>query len=505
MKFKRSSGILLHPTSLPGKYGIGSLGKEAYEFIDFLSESKQKLWQICPLGPTGYGDSPYQCFSAFAGNPLLISLEVLKEEGLLSEEDLTLEEEFSEDYVDYGRVINFKFPLYRKSFENFNSVASDIKKGKFKNFCIKNEEWLEDYTLFMALKDHFNGRPWTEWEGSIKFREEDAMNKYRDELKDSIEFHKFMQYLFFEQWTKVKDYANEKGIKVIGDIPIFVAFDSADAWSNPEIFYFDERRNPTKVAGVPPDYFSKTGQLWGNPLYDWDKLKKRDYDWWIDRFKLILNQADIVRLDHFRGFEAYWAVPAGEDTAINGSWEEGPGADFFNVVREKLGKLPIIAEDLGLITDEVEELRDEFEFPGMKILQFAFDTGEKNKYLPHNYDENCVVYTGTHDNDTTLGWFLNVSTEVKEYVEEYLDIEASDICWGLLEAAWSSIAVMAIAPLQDILSLDSGARMNTPGAPAGNWQWRYKKEMLDDDIINKLTTLTEKYRIDKELADVVNK
>ncbi|OCL26208.1 4-alpha-glucanotransferase [Orenia metallireducens] len=505
MEFERSSGVLLHPTSLPGKYGIGSLGKEVYEFIDFLSESKQKLWQICPLGPTGYGDSPYQSFSAFAGNPLLINLEVLKAEGLLSEEDLELEEEFDQGYVDYGRVINFKFPLYRKAFKKFNTAASDIEKGKFKAFCVENKEWLEDYTLFMSLKDHFNGRPWSEWEKPIKFREEDAVDRYKEELKDTIEFHKFMQYLFFEQWTKVKCYANEKGIKVIGDIPIFVAFDSADAWSNPEIFHFDERRNPTKVAGVPPDYFSKTGQLWGNPLYDWNKLKERGYDWWIDRFKIILKQADIVRLDHFRGFEAYWAVPAGEETAINGSWEEGSGADFFNVVRDKLGKLPIIAEDLGLITDEVEELRDEFEFPGMKILQFAFDTGEKNKYLPHNYDENCIVYTGTHDNDTTLGWFLNLSTDVKNYVEEYLDIEASNICWGLIEAAWSSIAVMAIAPLQDILSLDSGARMNTPGASSGNWQWRYKKDMLTDDIINKLTALTEKYRINDQFADVVNK
>ncbi|TDX45521.1 4-alpha-glucanotransferase [Orenia marismortui] len=494
MEFKRSSGILLHPTSLPGKYGIGSLGKEVYEFIDFLNDSKQRLWQICPLGPTGFGDSPYQCFSAFAGNPLLIDLETLKEEGLLLEEELNLEEGFDHDYVDYGRVINFKFDLYRSAFQRFNSIASEAEKSKFEAYCQNNIEWLEDYTLFMALKDNFNGRPWTEWDEEIKFREDSAMDKYKEELKDTIEFHKFMQYLFFKQWTAVKDYANEKDIKIVGDIPIFVAFDSADAWSNPEIFYFDENLNPTKVAGVPPDFFSETGQLWGNPLYNWEKLKERNYDWWIKRFEVILDQADILRLDHFRGFAAYWAVPAGEDTAINGQWESGPGADLFNVLRDKLGKLPIIAEDLGIITEDVEELRDQFEFPGMKILQFAFETDESNEYLPRNYPENSVVYTGTHDNDTTLGWFLNSDTKVKENVEKFLNIEASNICWGLIEAAWSSVSVFAIAPLQDVLELGSEARFNTPGAPAGNWQWRYKKEMLTEDVKNKLKKLTDKHR-----------
>ncbi len=505
MKFKRKSGIILHPTSLPGEYGIGSLGQAAYKFIDFLKETGQRLWQVCPLGPTGFGDSPYQSFSAFAGNPNLISLEVLKEEGLIGEDDLGLEEDFNSNYVEYGKVINFKFSILRKAFAKFNSGSFDKEKIKFTAFCQDNIEWLEDYTLYAALKENFNGKPWNQWPDDIKFRTDDAMDYYKEELKDEINFQKFIQYLFFKQWSGIKEYANENGIKIIGDLPIFVAFDSSDAWAHSEIFLFDEDKNPTEVAGVPPDCFSETGQLWGNPLYDWDKLKERSYDWWIYRFNSILELVDIIRIDHFRGFDACWHVKYGEDTAINGEWVDVPGKDLFSTVKDKLGKLPIIIEDLGVITEGVEELRDCFQFPGMKVLQFAFDSGPNNKYLPHNYSENFVVYTGTHDNDTTLGWYLNSPTEEKEYIQEYLDIEPSNICWGMIEAAWSSVAIFALAPLQDIMELGSEGRMNTPGAPSGNWQWRYTDEMLaNQKMKDKLRDLTIKYRTVDDLTRVIS-
>ncbi|WP_027340323.1 4-alpha-glucanotransferase [Halonatronum saccharophilum] len=493
MAFERSSGVILHPTSLPGPYGIGSLGKEAYEFIDFLSDTKQKLWQICPLGPTGYGDSPYQCFSAFAGNPFLVSLEKLKEEGLVKEDDLG-EDNFPKDKVDYGWVIDFKVGVLKKAYNRFKKKSNKKDNEDFVAFCQDNIEWLEDYTFFMALKDEFDGRPWIEWDDDIKFRKEEAVDKYKKELKDEIQFHKFIQYLFFKQWNEVKGYANKQGISIIGDVPIFVAFDSADAWANPDIFLFDEKKKPTKVAGVPPDAFSETGQLWGNPLYDWDELKSRDYNWWIKRFEAILDMVDHVRLDHFRGFAAYWAVPADEDTAMNGEWVDGPGADFFQAIKDQLGELPIIAEDLGVITEDVDELREGFGLIGMKVLQFAFDSGEKNKYLPHNYTKDFVVYTGTHDNDTTVGWFESLGEEEKHFIREYLDVDGSNIAWDLIEAAWGSVAVFAIAPLQDILSLGSEGRMNTPGKPAGNWQWRFTKDMLSDEVINKLREVTEKHR-----------
>ncbi|MCK8823459.1 4-alpha-glucanotransferase [Fuchsiella alkaliacetigena] len=494
MRFSRSSGILLHPTSLPGKYGIGSLGKEAYDFVDFLIISEQKLWQIFPLGPTGYGDSPYQCFSAFAGNPLLISLEELKKMGLLTSDDLENSPDFAKGSVDYGAVIDFKYPLLRKAFIEFNSSASSAGRAKFAQFCAREAEWLEDYALFMALKNHFGGQSWTEWEDKVKFRSPEALDYYRNELAEEIEWQKFMQYLFFQQWMELKAYANRNGVQIIGDIPIFVAFDSADAWARPELFQFDKHRQPLKVAGVPPDYFSATGQLWGNPLYDWEELKSEDYQWWIDRFSSLLELVDIIRLDHFRGFESYWAVPYGEETAINGTWEPGPGGEFFTQLEVELGELPIIAEDLGVITEEVEQLRDDFDLPGMKVLQFAFDSGEDNNYLPHNYPQNSVVYTGTHDNDTTLGWYNSLPAGDREYVQQYLNFEGSeDICWQLLRAAWSSVAVMAIAPLQDLLALGSEARMNTPGITAGNWQWRYQASQLESGVGDKLRELTRIY------------
>jgi len=493
--FERSSGILFHPTSLPGKYGIGTLGKEAYAFIDFLKKSRQKLWQIFPLGPTGYGDSPYQSFSSFAGNPYLIDFDLLIEAHLLSEEDLR--DVFfgdNEEYIDYGAIYNQKYPLLRKAYENFKSSDNHEMRENLEHFKRENASWLNDYSLYISLKNHFNGLPWNEWAHDIKNREHGAMEHYRNELADDIEYHNFIQFLFFKQWGDVKRYANENGIKIIGDIPIFVAADSSDAWANPEIFLFDEERKPVKVAGVPPDYFSATGQLWGNPLYNWQKLKETNYSWWVERVRANLSTCDIIRIDHFRGFEAYWAVPYGDDTAINGQWEPGPGIDLFNAIKSQLGELPIIAEDLGLMTQGVIDLREATGFPGMKILGFAFDSGEENDYLPHTYTKNCVVYTGTHDNDTLIGWFQKAKEEDRQFARDYLNSRSDDeIHWDAIRGAWSSVASMAISPVQDFLGLGSEARINTPGVAAGNWQWRLKHGVLTDELAERIAKLTKVY------------
>lgn len=493
--FERSSGILFHPTSLPGKYGIGTLGKEAYAFIDFLKKSRQKLWQIFPLGPTGYGDSPYQSFSSFAGNPYLIDFDLLIEAHLLSEEDLR--DVFfgdNEEYIDYGAIYNQKYPLLRKAYENFKSSDNHEMRENLEHFKRENASWLNDYSLYISLKNHFNGLPWNEWAHDIKNREHGAMEHYKNELADNIEYHNFIQFLFFKQWGDVKRYANENGIKIIGDIPIFVAADSSDAWANPEIFLFDEERKPVKVAGVPPDYFSATGQLWGNPLYNWQKLKETNYSWWVERVKANLSTCDIIRIDHFRGFEAYWAVPYGDDTAINGQWEPGPGIDLFNAIKSQLGELPIIAEDLGLMTQGVIDLREATGFPGMKILGFAFDSGEENDYLPHTYTKNCVVYTGTHDNDTLVGWFQKAKEEDRQFARDYLNSRSDDeIHWNAIRGAWSSVANMAISPVQDFLGLGSEARINTPGVAAGNWQWRLRHGVLTDELAERIAKLTRVY------------
>jgi len=493
--FERSSGILFHPTSLPGKYGIGTLGKEAYAFIDFLKKSRQKLWQIFPLGPTGYGDSPYQSFSSFAGNPYLIDFDLLIEAHLLSEEDLR--DVFfgdNEEYIDYGAIYNQKYPLLRKAYENFKSSDNHEMRENLEHFKRENASWLNDYSLYISLKNHFNGLPWNEWAHDIKNREHGAMEHYRNELADDIEYHNFIQFLFFKQWGDVKRYANENGIKIIGDIPIFVAADSSDAWANPEIFLFDEERKPVKVAGVPPDYFSATGQLWGNPLYNWQKLKETNYSWWVERVRANLSTCDIIRIDHFRGFEAYWAVPYGDDTAINGQWEPGPGIDLFNAIKSQLGELPIIAEDLGLMTQGVIDLREATGFPGMKILGFAFDSGEENDYLPHTYTKNCVVYTGTHDNDTLIGWFQKAKEEDRQFARDYLNSRSDDeIHWDAIRGAWSSVASMAISPVQDFLGLGSEARINTPGVAAGNWQWRLRHGVLTDELAERIAKLTRVY------------
>jgi 4-alpha-glucanotransferase len=493
MKFERSSGILLHPTSLPGRFGIGDLGENAHRFVDMLVESQQKLWQIFPLGPTGYGDSPYQCFSAFAGNPLLISLDKLVDEGFLSDNDLYIQESFDDHSVDYGRVITFKYGLLWRAYERFATSATSAQRARFESFCQRRRKWLDDYALFMALKAHHNGAAWNTWEWDLVVRTPGALDYWREHLATQISYQKFLQHIFFDQWLELKAYANRNCVKIIGDIPIFVAFDSADAWSHRDLFFFDNSGNPTIVAGVPPDYFSPTGQLWGNPLYRWDVMKKRRYQWWIARFAKTFEVVDIVRLDHFRGFAKYWSVPFGESTAVNGTWEPGPGEDFFHAVKNTLGRLPIIAEDLGVITPDVVALRKAFNFPGMKILQFAFDSKEDNNYLPHTYEKNYVVYTGTHDNDTTLGWYSKCSAEDQAWVQTYLNTDGSDICWDFIRAAWSSVADIAIAPLQDLLCLGSEARMNTPATTGQNWKWRFTWEMITPEICDRLKKLTKIY------------
>ncbi len=504
MNFPRASGILLHPTSLPGRSGIGNIGRAAREFIDFLASCGQSLWQVLPLGPTGYGDSPYQCFSAFAGNPLLISLETLVEDGLLARSDLERSPDFPPERVDYGRVIEFKRALLWRAYDNFKAAATPLK-AEFELFCGHQQSWLEDYALFCSIKDHHGGVEWIKWEPHLRRREAKALWFWGENYQREIEGHKFFQYLFFRQWLQLAHYANERGVKIIGDVPIFVAHDSADVWAHPELFYLDEEGQPSIVAGVPPDYFSETGQLWGNPIYRWEVMAQDGYQWWVDRIRASLAMVDIIRLDHFRGFEKYWAVPGDEKTAINGQWVEGPGAAFFEALEEKLGALPIIAEDLGLITPEVKALRDRFGFPGMAILQFAFGTDPHAcEFKPYNFRKNMVVYTGTHDNDTTVGWFtsagVGASTRQQEEVQaerafalKYLGTDGREIHWDFIRLALSSVANTAIFPLQDLLGLGSEARLNIPARPSGNWSWRYRAEALTEAIRERLSEMTQVY------------
>jgi 4-alpha-glucanotransferase len=493
MTTPRSSGILLHPTSLPSRGGIGDLGASAYTFVDFLAAAGQRLWQVMPLGPTGYGDSPYQGFSAFAGNPLLISLEGLHAEGLLTSADLAEAPTFPNAAVDYGAVIPFKLSMLRRSFERFSATATPGQRQAFANFRAHTHSWLNDYTLFAALKQANSGGAWSTWEEAIRRREPDAVAHWTRELYEQLQFQAYMQFQFFSQWERLKRYANQRGVRIIGDIPIFVAYDSADVWTNRAVFALDEDGRPTAVAGVPPDYFSATGQLWGNPLYRWDVLAQQGYRWWIERFRAALSLVDIVRIDHFRGFAAYWEVPASEKTAVNGRWVSGPGLALFEAVGAALGQLPIIAEDLGLITPDVEALRDELGFPGMKVLQFAFGDGATDPYLPHNYRRHCVVYTGTHDNDTTAGWWASATPHERSHVQLYLGRDGSDISWDFIRLALASAAEIAIVPLQDVLELGSAARMNMPGQAGGNWSWRYTPEMLGPQVTERLRTLTALY------------
>jgi 4-alpha-glucanotransferase len=481
MTFERSSGILLHPTSLPGPYGVGDFGTPAYQFIDFLAESGCKLWQVLPLGPTGYGDSPYQCFSAFAGNPYLVSPEILIRDGLLTQDDLVDMPRWDPSRVDFGALYSWKPGLLDKAYFHFDAISDSLFRSEFQAFCIDNASWLDDYALFMALKDANAGIAWNEWPVDQRQRHKAALDQARGEFSDSILRQKFRQFLFFRQWTALRNYAHSKGIQVVGDIPIFVAMDSADAWSNPELFYLAETGVPTVVAGVPPDYFSPTGQLWGNPLYNWAKHEQTGYSWWIERIRATLQLVDIVRIDHFRGFAGYWEVPGGSPTAEHGRWMPGPGANLFYAIRDALGDLPIIAEDLGEITPDVVELRDLFGLPGMKIMQFGF-SGPGNPFLPHHYTSNCVVYTGTHDNDTVLGWYRTAPPGERDFYHHYINRDNNDVPGDMLRAIWGSVAVFAVAPMQDFLRLGTEARMNFPGKVGGFWSWRMDDGALSDNL-----------------------
>ena len=543
MELKRLSGILAHPTSFPGKYGIGDLGEEAYLFVDFLAKAGQSLWQVLPLGPTSYGDSPYQSFSTFAGNHYLISPDILSKEGYLKPEDLLpslLETKIREaddpddaaDFnpcsVNYGPVIKYKMELYRRAFARFCEGASSRQISGFTEFCDANRKWLDDYSLFVALKDHFiqerrnefespeylkfeelnkkyltkrqtddyyYGAVWNSWPDGLRAREKGALSKWRDALGETVRFHKFLQYEFFREWDLLKKYAEESGVAVIGDIPIFVAMDSSDVWAEPELFHLDQMGYPTSVAGVPPDYFSETGQLWGNPLYNWPVHKKTGYAWWVARIKSTLKTVDILRIDHFRGFESYWSVPYGEKTALKGKWVKGPGIELFEFVSRELGGLPIIAEDLGIITEEVTALRKKAGLPGMKVLQFAFGSDNANLYLPHNFtDTDMVLYSGTHDNDTTMGWYAAAEEKESDYYRKYMRVSGEDAAWDLIRLAYSSTACYVITPIWDVMSLDGSYRMNTPGIATGNWRFRYTKEMLKDETAEGLLYLSELYR-----------
>ena len=495
MKFERSAGVLLHPTSLPGKYGIGDLGDDAFKFVDFLKEAGQTLWQVFPLGPTGYGDSPYQCLSAFAGNPLLVSPDKLEEDGFLSSNDLSDKQEFNPIQIDYSETLNYKKSLLQKAFNNFKNNFNGLGKD-FDEFCGKHKDWLEDFALFMAAKDFHNGDVWSKWDKGLIHRTENALNEWKEKLSDDIQYHKFVQFNFFKQWKAVRDYANNNGIKIIGDMPIFIAYDSADLWANKEIFSVDEDGKLDTVAGVPPDYFSPTGQLWGNPLYRWKVMEKDDFLWMRKRFASLYELIDIVRIDHFRGFDAYWEIPGDAKTAERGRWVKAQGEKLFKSLIKHLGDVPILAEDLGVITPEVEALRDKFNFPGMKILQFAFGTDMETKFLPHNYIPNCVVLTGSHDNDTTRSYFEKVKKEeyhIYEHAQVYLNYFGDDLVNELIRMAYASVANIVIIPMQDILNLGGEARMNFPSRLGGNWAWRFSWEQINENIAPHYKGLTVLY------------
>ena len=506
MKFARSSGILLHITSLPGRYGIGDFGPSAYEFADFLSASGQKIWQVLPLNPTGYGDSPYQCFSAFAGNPMLLSLEQLQDQGLLRPFDFADSPHFCEEAIDYEPVIEFKMGALRRAAQVFFADGTAGDHAAFASFCEKARPWLDDYALFMACKDAHHGVMWTQWDAKIRSREANAVSEWSSKLAPQINAYKYWQFEFFQQWGQLKDYSRQRRVRMMGDIPIYVAHDSADVWARPQLFYLDDRGWPTVVSGVPPDYFSATGQLWGNPIYRWDRLAADGYKWWIDRFRSSLALFDMVRLDHFRGFESYWEVPGGDPTAVNGRWVHGPGEGLLAALQGAFGELPIVAENLGVITPAVEKLRHDFGLPGMSLLQFAFGNDPQGpSFRPHNYNRDLVAYTGVHDNDTTVGWWMSSgasdSTRTPEDVHKehafaraYLNFnDDSEINWIMIRALLASVADVAIVPMQDVLGLGSQARMNLPGTVSGNWKWRYLPGALRSELSARLRNLVELY------------
>lgn len=493
MNFSRASGIILHPTSLPGPDGIGDLGPEAYRWVNFLSDAGCKLWQVLPLGPTGYGDSPYQCFSAFAGNPYLVSPALLLEDGLLKRSDLADRPEFIPNHIDYGEAIQWKLTLLDRAYENFKHKTGSPLWKAYHDFVENESYWLSDFALFMAIKEAHGGVSWDNWAQALRNRDKDALKQFKQNEADRIQRHAFRQFLFFRQWLDLKAHANNKDIQIIGDIPIFVAYDSADAWANPDLFFLDTEGKPTVVAGVPPDYFSPTGQLWGNPLYKWDMHRQQNFHWWIQRMQATLRLVDIVRLDHFRGFAGYWEVPFGMPTAEIGRWVKGAGAELFQAMRDALGDLPIIAEDLGVITPDVVELRDQFNLPGMKVFQFAFTTDPLDPFLPHNYESNCVAYTGTHDNDTALGWYMSAPEKERDFIRRYLARAGDDIAWDMIRAVWSSVAVFALAPMQDVLGLGNEARMNLPGRASGNWTWRLHPDALSPAVLKRLKEVNYLY------------
>ena len=486
----RRSGILMHITSLPSKYGIGTLGEESYKFVDFLVKAKQRTWQMLPIQPTGYGDSPYQAASTFAGNPYLIDLDILIGEKLLKQEEVTSINWGSDpQYVDFGNMFVKRYEVLKKAFDRFKPNKD------FENYVKSQKDWIEDYALFMALKEKFGYKPWTEWPEDLKRHKESALKKYRTELKTTINFHYFLQFKFEQQWNNLRNYAKSKGISLIGDVPIYVPMDSSDAWANPENFQLDKNGNPTGVAGVPPDAFTADGQLWGNPLYDWDRMKKDNFKWWIKRLRATGNKFDIIRIDHFRGLESYWNVPAKDTTARNGRWVKGPGVDFIKAIHEQLPDIDFIAEDLGYLTPEVLYLREYSKYPGMKILQFAFDSREPSNYLPHTYERNTVCYTGTHDNDTIMSWQKALTKEDRIYAENYLGVKpGEDLRWPLLKAGMASVSNLFVAQLQDYLGLGAEARMNRPGIMDGkNWIWRAVPGQITDDLANSIAYITTLY------------
>ena len=496
--------MLLHPTSLPTDYGIGDLGVNAYRFVDFLTRAGQTYWQILPLGPTGYGDSPYQCFSAFAGNANMISPELLVKDEFLTFDEINQKPDFPVDRVDFGKLYDWKNRILHLAYERFRQTTSVALRAAYETFCQTENSWLDDYALFRAVKKSQHQKLWLEWDAPLRLRDEKTLDKANENLRDEILEQKFQQWLFFRQWNDLKSYANERGVKIVGDIPIFVSLDSSDVWCNPSQFKLDEQNYPRVVAGVPPDYFSATGQLWGNPIYNWDAMLRDDFKWWVERVNAALKSVDIVRVDHFRGFAAAWEVPGADKTAVNGRWVNVPGKELFSALKNAFGDLPFWAEDLGVITPDVEDLRDSFGFPGMRVLQFAFGGDSASRDLPHNYIPNSVAYTGTHDNDTTVGWFhshagRDSTRHASEISREhnfcltYLNSDGREIHWDFIRAVWESVSDTAIVPMQDLLGLGNEARMNLPASTIGNWNWRCRETDFSNETADRLREMTTTY------------